>query len=304
MSTHNLFDFISSARPTLPTASMLVAVLSLADCGMAKDAPETPDNAALFERLDADHDGQIAATEVADTHRRLFDRLVRKADKNNDGTLTRNEFASALAPSRPEKLMEAKLPTSLPEADAARWLLLKMDVNRNGWIEKDEVPEAFLDVFASLADRLDSNKNSVLETQELYRGGPRLSQVAIRYVRQNRINVDKELSDLRMEQGDAVKRFEERRGPLESLADPEQARQTFDRLDANRDGQLASDEVPEPIRRPMQRILRLADRDGDGRLSRREFLAGARKFAARRDAKPANSTPKGPDALDRTSPKK
>lgn len=299
MTTRRLHASVDLYRPAVPAAGILALLFALAECGPATGAALTTDDAALFERLDANRDGRVAAAEVSGMHQRLFHRLVRKADEDKDGALSRDEFAKALAPSRPDKRLKPELPESLPEADAARWLLLTMDVNRDGWIESEELPEEFDDVFASLADRLDSNKNNVLETQELYRGGPRLAQVANRYARQNGIDVDKELRKLRREQGDAVNRFEERRNPLANLADPERAQQTFDRLDANRDGRLDLSEVPEPLQRPIQRMLRSADRDGDGRLSQREFLAGARRLAARRDAPPANSTPAGSGSPDR-----
>jgi starvation-inducible outer membrane lipoprotein len=59
-----------------------------------------------------------------------------------------------------------------------------------------------------------------------------------------------------------------------------QASQRFDRLDANRDGFLAPDEMPGPAARMMGR----ADADHDGKLSRAEYLVQAGNRFDRIDA--------------------
>jgi Ca2+-binding EF-hand superfamily protein len=66
----------------------------------------------------------------------------------------------------------------------------------------------------------------------------------------------------------------------------------FDKLDANHDGQITSDEVPEEQRRLFNRLLRQGDSNHDGKLSRAEFL-GAKDDAppANADAKPAETSP-------------
>ena len=67
------------------------------------DSPSAGD-AALFDRLDANHNDAIAADEVSAENRPLFDRLVRKADANHDQVLSRNEFAASLKPTaRPSR---------------------------------------------------------------------------------------------------------------------------------------------------------------------------------------------------------
>jgi Ca2+-binding EF-hand superfamily protein len=45
----------------------------------------------------------------------------------------------------------------------------------------------------------------------------------------------------------------------------------FKRLDKNRDGQVASDEVPEEQQRLFHRLVRLGDKNGDGKLTAEEF---------------------------------
>jgi hypothetical protein len=237
--------------------------------------------AGLFDRLDRDKDGRIDSREVPHDQRALFDRLLRRSDADGDEALSRDELDHALVPTRPEKSLETKGPDTLPEANAVRWLLLTMDTSRNGWIEAAEVPDDLQRVFEAMADRLDTNTNDILESFELVRGGRPLAQIAGRYVRQNGIDVEAQLKKLEREQGASAKRFEQRRGPLERLSNPQQARQFFVQLDANRDGQLEPREVPESVLRPIQRVLRTADRNFDGRVSEREFLAGVRRVTDR-----------------------
>jgi Ca2+-binding EF-hand superfamily protein len=283
-------------------------VVSLAACAepvaAANDANSAA-NAALFKRLDADGDGQIASREIAADNKRLFDRLVRKADANRDGTLTRDEFLAALVPSRPDKPIEAEEPATDFQADAVRWLLLSMDTSGNSWIERDEVPKKFQSVFNAMITRLDGNKNGMLERFELSQGARPLAQIAGRYVRREGIDAAAELKKLEKQLGAAARRFDAPRVQLENLTDRQKARAAFVQLDGNGNGQLEKSEAVGPFQRPFERLLRRADRDRDGQLSQREFLAAidqlsrrqARQSAMRRpgsrpaDSMPAEATP-------------
>src|SRR5437660_5796871 len=63
----------------------------------AADAkPAANDAAALFDRLDANHDGQLTADEIPAEKAGLFARLLRLAGKPADGKLSRNEFVAQL----------------------------------------------------------------------------------------------------------------------------------------------------------------------------------------------------------------
>ncbi len=58
----------------------------------------------------------------------------------------------------------------------------------------------------------------------------------------------------------------------------------FDQLDANHDGQISRDEIPEGKQAKFGRLLSSADRDANGRLSREEFDAGLESRRPKRAA--------------------
>lgn len=289
-----------SSADVLFAVRLLAAALILTAPGAAfaveASSAQSAGDAALFDRLDANHDGKIESDEVATENRALFDRLVRKGDENNDRALSRDEFLAALVPSRPERPIEEKESTTLPNANAVRYVLLMMDADRNARIEKDEVPSEFQGAFDTMVERLDKNADGELDRQELSRGGPAMSAVAGRYVSRLGIDVDAELTKLKKTQGAAFDRFEKQPMPLDGLRNPQQARQMFTQLDENGDGKLDPREVPEPLQQPLKRLTRLGDLDGDGKLNEKEFVAAtemAAKFlkqrqgdAMRRDKKP------------------
>ena len=64
----------------------------------------------------------------------------------------------------------------------------------------------------------------------------------------------------------------------------------FDRLDTNKDGQVTADEAPEDQKRLFNRLQRTADKDGNGQLSRDEFVAG---LANTRPDRAAEAAPGG-----------
>jgi len=257
---------------------LVTGVASLASGKDAESSLPSAGGSALFDRLDANQDSAITADEVATENRPLFDRLIRKGDSNHDGKLSRDEFAAALKVTRPAKPLEEQEPSTVPQADAVRYMLLTLDKNRNARIEKDELPRDRGGVMDMLMERVDRNGNGALERQELSRGGPAMSAIAGRYVERMKIDVDAELAKLKKSEGEDFDRFEQQPVPLEQLRDAKQARQLFAQFDENADGKLDPKELPAPQVERFDRLVRIADRDGDGKLTQDEFVAATERI--------------------------
>ena len=65
---------------------------------------------------------------------------------------------------------------------------------------------------------------------------------------------------------------------LEQLRDAKQAKQLFAQFDENADGKLDPKEVPDPLVEPITRLVRVADRDGDGKLTQDEFVSATERI--------------------------
>lgn len=71
--------------------------------------------------------------------------------------------------------------------------------------------------------------------------------------------------------------------------------QLFKKLDANSDGKLTLEEVPEAMKERFSRMLTRADKNGDKVVTLEEFVAAAKDRPARpKDAKPGDRRPDGP----------
>ena len=223
----------------------------------------------IFNLLDQNHDGRLAADEIEDPHRRLYQRLLRTADGNHDGQLSSAEFQAGITPQQPPKPMVKKQNNELPGANALLLLLAKMDTNSNGLIERDEVPEAFLEIFDRIEDRLGGKPDGRLDRRELTQSAPKLSHIALRITERMDIEVEVELALLPEKQWRSVQSMlaPPNRGMM--LADPKRARQFFRQLDSNNDGQLSRQEVPERMLERFERI----DRNGNGQINRKEWQA-------------------------------
>ncbi len=87
--------------------AMALAVVALPQLAAAQDGrrPERPNPEALFNRLDANHDGVITPDEIPAAMPDRLKHLLREADTNHDGRITKQELIAAIRarhPGRPE----------------------------------------------------------------------------------------------------------------------------------------------------------------------------------------------------------
>ncbi len=232
----------------------------------------------LFDQIDQNQDGQIALDEIPTQHARLFQRLLRTSDDNQDQELSLLEFQHGLQPNQTEKPLVEKQSSQMPGADALLLLLAKMDANADRKIEATEVPVQFRELFHQIEDRLGGTPDGVLSQREITQSAPKLSHLALRVTRRMDIDVELEIALLPKPQWQALQNLLAPRRRGDYLADPEQAREFFGRLDANNDGQITAAEVPEQLADRFEQLLDRADRNHDNQISLQELLALSRQI--------------------------
>ncbi len=215
------------------TAATLAGAASLA----AQDS-------GLFDRLDANQDGVIAADEVPAEHKAKFEQLLKIAGREAEQKLGRALFQAALA--QAAKAERAAAPTAQPPAIDAAGLFARLDANRDGFVTGDEVAEQQKSLFDRLVRTSDNNGDKKLSQEEFQAGlkpdaGPR--------------------------QPLAGGGFPGRPGGG-AFPGPQVLAAEFDRLDANQDGKLTKEEVPED----RQGMRRLFERFDGAAVTKEQFL--------------------------------
>jgi Ca2+-binding EF-hand superfamily protein len=234
----------------------------------------------MFRQLDGNQDGQLTAQEIAGEQARLFNRLLRTADLDGDGQLSLAEFDQGLEPDRPAKQFVQKQPNRLPGSDELLLLLAMMDANADGDIRFDEVPERLRPFYLRLEERIGRTEDRRIVIRQLAQASPLTTQLALATVRQLNLDVELEISLLPEKNWALFQRLDKPRMPGELLADAELGPELFHRFDANGDGQIVFEEVPEQLAARFDRLLARADRNHDERISLAEFQAMSRRLRA------------------------
>jgi Ca2+-binding EF-hand superfamily protein len=217
----------------------------------------------LFTQLDTNKDGFVTEDEVEGSKKALFERLVRVADENGDKKLSKDEFAKGT-----QKSTEAKPPLAGEPGRPGRGgggafnvkeILSRLDKDGDGKISKDEAPERMKENF----DRLDGNKDGKIDAEEFARSaGP----------------------------------FGGRPGgvppgaPAPGGGDAKAAEEIFTKHDANSDGKLTKDEIPEEQKEMFQRML---ERLGGDAVNKEQFVR-AMMFQRGAGGRPTGGRPGAP----------
>jgi len=217
----------------------------------------------LFERLDTDQNGLLAQDEVGAEDQQLFERLLRTADNNKDGQLSREEFAAGtMPPPRPQRDTPVRV-GDRPDRPQPGRLFQRLDRNGDGKVTREEVPERFLDRF----DRIDADGNGKVGREEFQRG---ISPLANRFQRDGKGNKKADKSKSK-----ANRKRRTSQGENRMWADP--PGKLIKALDADGDGTLSAEEII-----AASSALMKLDQNGDGRISRPEWMPTRGELAERK----------------------
>lgn len=217
----------------------------------------------LFSKLDLDGNGLISARELNDSQKTFFRRALRVADKNEDGSLSAEEFSVAVSDPKPVELPEVGI-----GRQAAAFDVKRLDRNGDGSLTLAEVPPGLKERFEELLSRVGAKSIPVDQVQAYLRGEMPQATPA---KKTDGKKTDGKKTDGKKLDGKEMPKME----PKNAGARPGQpAAQTgnasaaiFRNLDRDSDGKLSESELPDRMRANKTFV----DTDNDGSVSRSEF---------------------------------
>ena len=242
---------------------MISSLLTLVVSTFAPEGVSAPD---LFGKLDKNSDGKVTQTEMAGSQKSMFKRALRVADLDEDGALTKDEFAKAVSDPKPVELPGANMGERMASFDVSR-----LDRNGDGNVSLDEVPAPMRDRFEQLLDRIGQESVPVDKVQAYLRGErPGASPTSKESEEMMEADKGKKKKDEpKVEPKSSPEKAGDRKGrpgrPMENSGPAA----IFKQLDRNSDGKLTGNEIPPR----MQENIEAADTDNDGSISQSEMQA-------------------------------
>ena len=240
---------------TLFAAIVSIALLPQLAAAEKPERGDGPRPGGMFDRLDANKDGQITADEVPEGAERLKQMLIR-ADANEDKAVTKEELREAFKKHHAER-PDGKHgrphrpgpphgpPPHMAMAMIATHIFEQADANDDGKVTKDEAMSFHRERFEKLLEKGDKDGDGALSKEE--------AREALKEIgKEKRAEMAKKVGQAMHER--------------------------FMKLDANEDGKVTVDEVPESRREWFKKLLEKADADGDGALSKEEGKKAAKKL--------------------------
>jgi Ca2+-binding EF-hand superfamily protein len=251
---------MSQRKMLFAAAMMLSAVMTTAAQAQTSDRGHSE----LFRQLDANGDGFVVAKEIEKSKLRLFDRMLRTGDRNDDGRLTPAEFTASLTPPADPKQRVGLAGGLAGDGRAVEKLFEQLDQDRDGKLSKDEAPPRLRQSFA----RHDRNGDGGLDRAEI---GRAFAAMAIQGARPGITPVSDTStgkatpSDKPAAEGEKLSKADAVPIAMRMLA----------AADRDGDGKLSRDEAPPRLKTRFDKL----DANGDGFLGRDEIIAAARKMA-------------------------
>lgn len=186
----------------------------------------------VFSKLDKNSDGVLEAGEVGSSQKILFERLLRQGDANDDGKISLQEFEQATKPAQKESL-ESKLgqgknqrrPGGNNKDFDPEKVFNFLDTNQDGKLVRSEIPQRAKERTERLFDRLE--KDEITKAEFLK----------------------------------TTRQFRKQGGPKPGRLEGRQSKEMFKRLDANKDGKVTMNELPERFRPKVVRYLQQNNKD-------------------------------------------
>lgn len=222
----------------------------------------------LFRQLDANGDGFVVAKEIEKTKLRLFDRMLRIGDRNDDGRLTPAEFTASLTPPADPKQRVGLAGGFSGDGRAVAKLFEQLDRDRDGKLSKEEAPPRLRQSFA----RHDRNGDGGLDRAEI---GRAFAAMAIQGARPSLNPVSNPPPGKAPGKTAASDKPAAESEKLSKADAAPIAMRMLAAADVDGDGKLSRDEAPPRLKVRFDKL----DANGDGYLGSAEIIAATRKMA-------------------------